>query len=157
MEEQKKLPAHLGATTIPDFFFEVDGAELDRIAVYLDGRHYHASSTHNRVAEDITRRNVLYADGIIPWSLTISDIHSRKQVADGANLQPPRWFNDSLRHYLNTQLNLEDSLHQLLLTDPMTQLLSILQRPTQQWATLSRAAGSHAALHVSQAPNTFGR
>lgn len=156
MEEQKKLSGHLGATTTPDFYFEVDGAELDRIAVFLDGRQYHASRTHNGVANDIERRNALYEEGIVPWSMTMSDINNHLKIAKGDVLEPPEWFNDALRQYLNAQLNLDDMTHLLLLTDPMTQLLSILKEPTREWVKLSRAAGSHSALQVSQNPEIFG-
>lgn len=156
MEEQKKLPGSLGKLTTPDFYFDVDGADLDRIAVYVDGAQFHASTVHNGVADDIERRNALYNDGIVPWSLTMQDMKARQETVKGHAFETPSWFVDWIRQQLNAQLNLEDSMHALLLVDPMTQLLAILENPRKPWSTLSKAAGLHAVMQISQNPDSFG-
>ncbi|GAB6965514.1 MULTISPECIES: DEAD/DEAH box helicase [Corynebacterium] len=156
MEEQKKLPGNLGSITTPDFYFDVDGADLDRIAVYVDGVQFHASITHNRVADDIARRNALYADGIVPWSLTMKDLKARQAIVKGNTPNAPSWFVNDFRQPINGKLNLEDSLHTLLLADPMTQLLAILQNPRKRWDILSKAAGLHTLAKASMTPGAFG-
>ncbi|AKK12016.1 DEAD/DEAH box helicase [Corynebacterium uterequi] len=156
MKEQGRLPDGLHSLTQPDFYFEVDGAELNRIAVYTDGASYHASRTHNGVAADINRRSRLYEEGIVAWSLTADDLNARRDVVNGTSHPAPSWYAARARRVLNQKYNLEDSLHELLLTDPMTQLLAILANPRQPWSRLSQVAGIHAEFTHRQNPDAFG-
>ncbi|WP_151641604.1 DEAD/DEAH box helicase [Corynebacterium sp. 11A] len=147
MHEQKDL-----VETKPDFYFETDNATVSTVAAYLDGYQYHASQLHNRVAGDITKRSQLARRGMYPWSITYKDLEARRATATTGVTETPRWYVGQLRGVLNEKLRLQDSFHELLLRDPMTQLLEILHHPTHRWDKLGEAA----AFHISWAAQEQG-
>ncbi|WP_228454206.1 helicase-related protein [Streptomyces alkaliphilus] len=61
--------------TVPDLVFR--GLDDDRrVAVYLDGYRYHASTEHNRIAEDAERRARLRGEGWRVFQLTWDDVRA---------------------------------------------------------------------------------
>ena len=139
MDEQKDFGG-----TRPDFYFETDRALVDKIAVYLDGAAYHASEKHNNVSSDIRKRNRLALEGILPWSMTMTDLRDRQRTREQNIMDLPTWFAPKLYEPLNQKFDVESSVHDLLKQDPMTQLLAILQSPTTQWERLGKVAATHA-------------
>jgi hypothetical protein len=63
-----------GLTTQPDFLLTRQDAPDAKVAVYLDGREFHASPEHNRLADDATKRAALRAAGLRVWSITWDDV-----------------------------------------------------------------------------------
>jgi hypothetical protein len=63
-----------GLTTQPDFLLTRQDAPDAKVAVYLDGREFHASPEHNRLADDATKRAALRASGLRVWSITWDDV-----------------------------------------------------------------------------------
>jgi hypothetical protein len=61
-------------TTQPDFVLTRSDAQGCDVALYLDGRQFHASVTHNNTADDATKRAALRDSGWRTFSLTWSDI-----------------------------------------------------------------------------------
>ena len=61
-------------TTEPDFLLTRQDAKSAQIAVYLDGKAYHASVAHNRTADDALKRTSLRSDGYRVISLTFADV-----------------------------------------------------------------------------------
>ena len=151
MEEQKDFHR-----TRPDFYFETDRANVQKIAVYLDGAAYHASAANNSVAGDVEKRNWLSDQGIVPWSMTMADIHTRRDAVKGIAAPEPDWYSHDLRQAINNQLTLSDVQHQRLLEDPMTQLLSILRKPDEQWDKVGLAAALQATLGRQLGTAHFG-
>lgn len=64
---------HLGGTR-PDFLLSCTDATIPRMAIYTDGRFYHASTRHNRVGDDAQKRAALRTQGYIPWAITKADV-----------------------------------------------------------------------------------
>lgn len=126
--------------TRPDIFLETDDPDIRKIAIYLDGEAFHAVGRNQGVADDFGKRNDLYAQGILPWSMTWQDIDKRQRAAAGQGAEPPVWHNSQVEAQLAAMLNLSKMTLQLLQRDPMSQLLEILRDPTCDWAKLSQAA-----------------
>ncbi|MEU4496323.1 DEAD/DEAH box helicase [Streptomyces sp. NPDC023998] len=60
--------------TRPDVLFERLDAPSPRLALYLDGFEFHASTKHNRLADDAAKRARLRADGVRVFQLTYYDV-----------------------------------------------------------------------------------
>ncbi|WP_010533112.1 DEAD/DEAH box helicase [Brachybacterium squillarum] len=70
------------AGTRPDFVLTWPGADVEGIAVYTDGRTFHASGTHNRVADDAVKRMRLRRHGYLPLAVTRADLDERARRDD---------------------------------------------------------------------------
>ncbi|MDO4606613.1 MAG: DEAD/DEAH box helicase [Bowdeniella nasicola] len=68
------LPQPTIGGTRPDFLLTSADVNIPQVAIYTDGRHYHASADHNRVADDSLKRQSLRDKGIIPWAVTHLDV-----------------------------------------------------------------------------------
>lgn len=126
--------------TQPDIYLETEDPDIRNIAVYLDGEAFHAVGKNQRVADDFHKRNGLYQQGILPWSMTWQDIEKRQRVASGQGVEPPVWHDSHVEANVAAALNLSKMSLQVLRRDPMSQLLEILRQPTGDWAKLSQAA-----------------
>ncbi|MGG5753654.1 DEAD/DEAH box helicase [Zafaria sp. Z1313] len=62
--------------TRPDFMLTYEGPNVPQVAVYTDGRAFHASSEAgcNRVGDDAVKRCGLKMAGIVPWAITDQDV-----------------------------------------------------------------------------------
>ncbi|WP_432746123.1 DEAD/DEAH box helicase [Streptomyces sp. JH002] len=60
--------------TRTDFTFTRADGQARSVKVYLDGRRFHATGEHNRLAQDAARRNALRADGQVVFQLTWDDL-----------------------------------------------------------------------------------
>lgn len=79
---------------------QLDPAVVPKVAIYLDGYQYHASSQHNRFAEDVERRRAVLAhDNYLTWTLTWDDL-----------VRFDAWRNDQQR--TSTSIPLDDWLTQ---------------------------------------------
>jgi len=63
-------------TTQPDFVLTRSDAQGCDVALYLDGRQFHASVTHNNTADDATKRAALRDSGWRTFSLTWGDVEA---------------------------------------------------------------------------------
>ncbi|MFF7830187.1 DEAD/DEAH box helicase [Streptomyces rochei] len=132
--------------TRPDFVARRLDAEPLRVAVYLDGFHYHASSDHNRVAEDAARRARLRAEGWIVFQLTWTDLACWD--GDRATTGRPAWEpyqNNAMRiagqvlqgQYGGDPRELRDTIWQ----NPVVTLLKFLADPDpRRWRLRTQAA-----------------
>ena len=140
MKEQVNL-----GFSIPDIVFSTPDPQVRDIAVYLDGAAFHASEVHNRVGDDFGKRNRLYSDGYLPWTLTWQDIDKRQARIAGEYIEPSSWVNPALHAQISTGLNVSAGLMGLLDVDGMTLLEAILLHPGEDWPGLSKAAVAEAA------------
>lgn len=108
-----------GLTTQPDFLLTRSDAQSCDVAIYLDGRQYHASVEHNNTADDAEKRDALRRDGRRVWSISWDDvqafvsssvkgavadlIHQQAQNVASAGIDDPRikllWGN-SIHHLI---------------------------------------------------------
>src|SRR5699024_496867 len=58
----------------PDFVLTWDGADVEGIAIFTDGRTFHATAATNRVADDAVKRMRLRRAGYLVLSITEADL-----------------------------------------------------------------------------------
>lgn len=115
--------------TKPDFYLTTEDPSIRDIAVYLDGKAFHISKMHNRIHGDVEKRNRLYKENILPWSMSWEDVETHRDLSTHSVPETPKWFNTDMPGRLGAALNLSSSRMETLLLDPMSQLLALLADP----------------------------
>ncbi|MCG7630891.1 DEAD/DEAH box helicase [Gordonia McavH-238-E] len=64
----------LGTATEPDFLLTRVDAQTADVAIYLDGKQFHASVEHNRTADDAVKRDALRRADNRVWSISWDDV-----------------------------------------------------------------------------------
>nr|WP_244960779.1 DEAD/DEAH box helicase [Pseudoclavibacter chungangensis] len=75
----------------PDFLLEAVGGGVAPIAIFTDGRRYHATHAHNRLADDATKRNTLRLDSTHVFAITWDDVR-RADERGGEPVDVSSWF-----------------------------------------------------------------
>jgi hypothetical protein len=68
----------------PDFVLRTEDAAVPAIAVFCDGRHFHATAEHNRLSDDAEKRADLRDQGYLVWAVTHDDLDTFEQALNGA-------------------------------------------------------------------------
>ncbi|MBR7193518.1 DEAD/DEAH box helicase [Gordonia sp. SCSIO 19800] len=119
----------------PDFELATTDPEIPRIAIFADGRRFHAVPDCNRVADDAAKRAVLRDSGHIVWSFGHEDLQRFKDKAAPA----PPWFTEQAASKIMAAGNLRPTVVKLLSADPITTLLSFLTDPDlDTWEQVGR-------------------
>lgn len=136
-------------TTQPDFVLTRGDAQACKVAVYLDGRQFHASVAHNITADDARKRAALRDYGWRTWSITWADVQ--------AFATPPK--NDHGPDLVVTEVQnvateaADDLRARLLWSNPVDFLLAYLADPDAPvWG-----AGATETLLALTAPGKHGR
>src|SRR5262249_891014 len=74
----------------PDFVLSSTQANLPTVAIFTDSALYHASVSHNRIADDAYKRQVLRDGGAIVLAVTATDV----QNATTGTRDVPPWLHD---------------------------------------------------------------
>jgi hypothetical protein len=74
----------------PDFVLETNDTSVPTVAVFTDGRRFHATTTHNRLAEDAEKREILRDTGRVVLGVTAQDVADAERGA----VSPPVWFSE---------------------------------------------------------------
>lgn len=117
----------------PDFELTTLDSDVPVIAIFADGRRYHAMSGNNRVADDARKRETLRTGNKIVWSFGYDDL---RRFEEGTSATPS-WYSE--RSAKNTLRNgdLRPALFKLITADPVTQLLAFMQDPEREaWANI---------------------
>ncbi len=78
----------------PDFVLRSNDPNIPPVAVFTDGRQFHASLEHNRLADDATKRRTLREHGIVVLAVTARDVESAAHTE--IPVTPPSWFRDEV-------------------------------------------------------------
>jgi ATP-dependent helicase YprA (DUF1998 family) len=78
------------ADSRPDFLLQTTDMNVPDVAIFTDGRAYHAASACNRLADDAVKRANLRDAGMIVLAVTIHDVAT--ETAGGQ----PTWYNPAL-------------------------------------------------------------
>jgi hypothetical protein len=78
MEAQPKL-----GYVQPDFVLSTEDTAVPRVAVFCDGRQFHATAEHNRLGDDSEKRASLRAEGYLVWAVTHEDLDGFAQALEG--------------------------------------------------------------------------
>ncbi|MFG1918250.1 DEAD/DEAH box helicase [Micromonospora sp. NPDC048898] len=76
----------------PDFLLETNDMNVPAVAIFTDGRAYHATAAVNRLADDARKRTNLRDAGLVVLGITIHDV----AAADDGNVTAPQWYNPDL-------------------------------------------------------------
>lgn len=76
----------------PDFLLETTDMNIPSVAIFTDGRAYHATAAVNRLADDAAKRANLRDAGLVVIGVTIHDLATAEAGTAGA----PRWYNPGL-------------------------------------------------------------
>jgi len=83
-------PQVLMGSSKPDFVLTSSQGGLPPVAIFTDGRGYHATQARNRIADDAAKRQDLRDGGAIVLGITAQDI----AAAQAGIPQPPPWLRD---------------------------------------------------------------
>lgn len=75
----------------PDFVLECSDQSIPKVTIFTDGRQFHASHAHNRLADDAEKRAILRDKGHVVLAITAADLEDQQT---GAVPAPPRWWDD---------------------------------------------------------------
>ncbi len=94
------------------------------MAIFCDGREYHASPRNNRLADDTVKRRTLRESGMLVLSLTWSDL-------EGSDRDPPAWFDADAAQQVMAQpgMGLRPAHLRLLSGGPLELLMSWITAP----------------------------
>ncbi len=121
---------------VPDFMLTSSDTSIPEVALFADGRRYHASSQHNRVTDDAGKRAGLRESGHIVWSFGHEDLQRFKNNDE----YEPSWLNSKSTQFATKSFNLKPGLLRLLTKDPISQLLAFVADPDfDSWTALSRS------------------
>ncbi|MGW7477073.1 DEAD/DEAH box helicase [Nonomuraea muscovyensis] len=76
----------------PDFVLETNDTTVQAVAIFTDGRTFHATAAHNRLADDAHKREILRSTGRIVLAITAQDIADAEQKTESA----PEWFSEKM-------------------------------------------------------------
>jgi hypothetical protein len=76
----------------PDFLLETTDMNVPAVAVFADGRSYHATAAINRLADDASKRTNLRDAGLVALAVTSHDVTATAE----AGADTPPWYNPDL-------------------------------------------------------------
>lgn len=119
----------------PDFLLQSTDTTVPAVAIFTDGRMFHATVAHNRLADDAAKRQVLRETGRIVLAVTARDL-------DETPLDDPPWYAPGLvpelqqKHAFMTTATAYESLRK----NPIDWLIDWISSPTpDQLRTVARA------------------
>ncbi|WP_280204952.1 DEAD/DEAH box helicase [Nocardia farcinica] len=117
--------------SVPDFELKTSDPEIPVIAIFADGRRYHAVPENNRIADDARKREILRSGGVMVWSFSHEDLERFETRKPGT----PSWYSAQMAQQILRIGTLRRAIVDLLPTDPITQLFHFLTDPdVEEWA-----------------------
>ncbi|GAB3553080.1 ATP-dependent helicase YprA (DUF1998 family)/very-short-patch-repair endonuclease [Actinopolyspora lacussalsi] len=113
--------------TEPDFLLNRQDAQDAPVAVYLDGKAFHASPRGDRTADDARKRDALRTRGYRVWSLTWEDVEDFARLTDGYQSKLRGLVADTVTRKARSKVG--DNRAPLLWGNPMRALLDYLRDP----------------------------
>src|SRR5690606_24204807 len=110
--------------TQPDFVLEQFGGGADPIAIYTDGKAYHAVAGRNRLGDDAGKRAAARALGYRVIAVTWADLTG--DAIDTA------WFSSGWAEKVAAQAQLPLTQLRKLTVDPVGLLMDWMQNPTDE-------------------------
>ncbi|PFG29926.1 DEAD/DEAH box helicase [Paramicrobacterium agarici] len=125
--------------TVPDFVLQQHGGGALPIAIYTDGRAFHASVTHNRIADDAQKRRMLRGLGYLVMGVTWDDAD---RAETGEEISEAWWFSESFARQIAPAFELPASQLPGVFANPLTRLMEWMQDPDgsrERWVKLAEA------------------
>lgn len=119
----------------PDFVLQTADPDIPRIAIFADGRSFHAVPGCNRVADDADKRAALRSAGYLVWSFGHHDLQ-RFKSDDSVE---PAWLDQKATSFVTSRFHVQPGLIRLQAKDPVSQLLDFVVTPDiEAWRHFSR-------------------
>lgn len=153
---EMKLQNTIGGSR-PDVRFRRLDADAPDVAVFLDGRTYHASPQHNRLADDADKRARLRAHGLTVIALTWEDVHGWRPDGQVPRLPYGGLARDAAQavHRQLVPGAASDDLERHVWTNPVQLLLRYLADPDPvRWRYRAEAALAGLLRHTDERPTT---
>ncbi|MFF0372304.1 DEAD/DEAH box helicase [Micromonospora sp. NPDC005087] len=114
----------------PDFLLETNDMNVPAVAIFTDGRAYHATAGVNRLADDAAKRTNLRDAGLVVLGVTIHDVTADE---DGIGTPPP-WYNPDLAGSLMNlpQFQAPPEAYKSLGRGPVNWLVAWVSNPSPQ-------------------------
>jgi ATP-dependent helicase YprA (DUF1998 family) len=80
------------ADSRPDFLLETNDMNVPAVAIFTDGRAYHATAAVNRLADDAAKRTNLRDEGLVVLGVTIQDV----TADENGTTSKPWWYSADL-------------------------------------------------------------
>jgi hypothetical protein len=109
----------------PDYVLETADPDIPRIAIFADGRSYHAMPECNRVSDDADKRAALRDQDYMVWSFGHEDLQRFKA---GESVEPA-WFDQKAASLVTSRFHVQPGLIRLQAKDPVSQLLEFMVNP----------------------------
>lgn len=129
---------------VPDFQLISDDPGIPAVCIFTDGRAWHATAAHNRVADDATKRSVVRDLGNVVWAVTADDVATFEALERGEQRQPrgAAWFTQDVRTRMMQARakavpagSVSDSV---MTADAVTQLVDWVMQPRpDSWRSLA--------------------
>ncbi|WP_045879109.1 DEAD/DEAH box helicase [Pseudofrankia sp. DC12] len=145
----------------PDFELLCEDPAIPRVYIFTDGRLWHATPAHNRIADDAAKRAALRSAGNLVWAITDDDVATFEAISRGEQASPAgaSWYTDTVHGRL-TKLRQQripaGSIPDSLATaDAVTQLVDWIMNANRKEAWQALADGLPFAL-VAGKPEPIG-
>lgn len=143
--------------TQPDFVLEQFGGGAKPIAIYTDGRAFHASVAHNRIADDAQKRAILRDQGYLVLAFTWDDlVRARDDKVEPAT----PWFDAGKATAFSGQYGLSLASLDHVTANPLTWLMGWMQDPVKaakRWEAVAEALPMLVRLPTSVLVDAAGR
>jgi ATP-dependent helicase YprA (DUF1998 family) len=80
----------------PDFLLRCNDPNIPDVAVFTDGRQFHATPARNRLADDAVKRAILREQGLVVLGVTAHDVEAAAAPAATLTVPAPSWWNDAV-------------------------------------------------------------
>ncbi|ABW14777.1 Helicase superfamily 1 and 2 ATP-binding [Parafrankia sp. EAN1pec] len=128
----------------PDFELLCEDPTVPRVYVFTDGRAWHATPAHNRIADDAAKRAALREAGHVVWAVTDDDVAVFEALARGEQVTAAgaAWYDDAVRRRLVQhragRIPAGSVSDGLATADAVTQLLDWVMEPRRDaWRALA--------------------
>ncbi|MCD2186623.1 DEAD/DEAH box helicase [Actinomycetospora soli] len=122
----------------PDFVLQTSDTTVPAVAIFTDGRQFHATVGHNRLADDAAKREVLRDTGRVVLAVTAADVLAAEQDT----VQSPSWFSEATVGQLIGQgpFMASPAAYDMLRKGPIDWLIAWVSAPApSDTATVARA------------------
>lgn len=111
----------------PDFVLASSDPTIPKVAIFTDGWRYHATTAHNRIADDAAKRANLRDLGYVVLAVTAADV----KAAETGTVPRPPWLRDDVIAALlaSSQFAFGPQTVEALRGGPFAFLMAWLQKP----------------------------
>lgn len=134
----------------PDFVLQSNDTTVPTVAIFTDGRRFHAVPAHNRLADDAGKRAILRDTGRLVLGISAQDVTD----AETGTASTPPWFSEAaVGHVISQQpFMAAPAAYEGLRAGPIDFLMSWITSPAPgDRATVARAVPWLVAAHLAQA------